>query len=97
MPAEVSAAWDRLRAYLTEEDPRLAFWAEWYRRMLDCEPMGWAMQEEIALIPDDDWQVGPDRIAERRRSLIDTLTKRRGYRAVPLLFPDRSGKRSGGG
>ncbi|MEL6235625.1 MAG: hypothetical protein AAFR46_14570 [Pseudomonadota bacterium] len=65
MPAGLQVGWARLRTYLTETDPRMRFWAEWYQRMLDGDPMDWAMQEEIALLPDQDWDAGPDRIAER--------------------------------
>ncbi|MEM9048552.1 MAG: hypothetical protein AAGC92_07500 [Pseudomonadota bacterium] len=65
MPARLQTDWARLKTYLTETDPRMRFWAEWYQRMLDGDPMDWAMQEEIALLPEEDWQAGPDRIAER--------------------------------
>ncbi|WP_246139388.1 hypothetical protein [Falsiphaeobacter marinintestinus] len=40
-----------------------AFWAEWYQGMLTGNPMDWALQREVALIPPEDWDQGPEHIA----------------------------------
>ncbi len=40
-----------------------AFWADWYQGMLTGRPMDWALQREVALIPPEDWDKGPEHIA----------------------------------
>jgi len=40
-----------------------SFWREWYQGFLDGKPLDWELQKEIALIPDADWEKGPEWIA----------------------------------
>ncbi|MGP1358072.1 hypothetical protein [Roseicyclus sp.] len=40
-----------------------AFWAEWYARAMAGDPLPWALQEKIALIPDAIWKAGPEAVA----------------------------------
>ena len=42
-----------------------SFWARWYRGVLEGNPLDWDLQEAVALIPDEDWNAGPARVAER--------------------------------
>ena len=48
---------------LAEEmgDPN-SFWHRWYLAMKRGEPMDWALQREVALIPDAIWQAGPKKV-----------------------------------
>lgn len=45
-------------------DPPLRFWGRWYEGFLTGEPLDWRLQEKIALIPEEDWAAGLDRIAK---------------------------------
>jgi len=40
------------------------FWAEWYDRAMAGDPLPWDLQEQIALIPDEIWEAGPEAVAE---------------------------------
>jgi hypothetical protein len=47
------------------------FWAEWYRRAMAGDPLPWDLQVQIALIPNDIWEAGPDAVAaeiEKRKT-----------------------------
>ncbi|WP_143037610.1 hypothetical protein [Allgaiera indica] len=39
------------------------FWRAWYQGYLDGQPLDWEFQNQVALIPDEDWKKGPDHIA----------------------------------
>ncbi|OAN70775.1 hypothetical protein A8B78_04810 [Jannaschia sp. EhC01] len=41
-----------------------AFWAEWYARAMAGDPLNWKLQEQIALIPNEIWEAGPEAVAE---------------------------------
>ena len=41
-----------------------AFWRDWYQGFLDGKPLDWELQRRVALIPDADWEQGPEHIAE---------------------------------
>jgi len=49
-----------------------AFWKEWYQGFLDGKPMDWDLQYQVALIPDVDWEKGPEHIAR----IIDEIRAR---------------------
>lgn len=57
-----------LRKFLAS-DPVWGFWARWYDGMLKGEPLPWDLQQAVALIPDEDWAEGPERIAEKIREI----------------------------
>lgn len=40
-----------------------SFWREWYQGFLDGKPMDWELQRRVAMIPDEDWEKGPEHIA----------------------------------
>ena len=47
-----------------DADPETwGFWRRWYDGMLAGEPLPWDLQEQVALIPDDIWQAGPEAVA----------------------------------
>ena len=45
--------------------PEYAFWREWYDGLLTGKPLDWELQRRVAVIPDADWEQGPEHIAER--------------------------------
>ena len=49
-----------------------SFWRDWYQGFLDGKPLDWDLQRRVALIPDDDWEKGPEHIAE----LIEEIRER---------------------
>jgi hypothetical protein len=40
-----------------------SFWRDWYQGFLDGKPLDWELQHRVALIPDQDWEQGPEHIA----------------------------------
>lgn len=54
---------ETLHAYFTQSP--YSFWREWYQGFLDGKPLDWELQRRVALIPDDDWEKGPEHIAEK--------------------------------
>lgn len=49
---------------LLETDPRFDFFARWYDGMFRGAPLDWRLQEQVALIPEETWEAGPDAVAE---------------------------------
>lgn len=45
--------------------PTWSFWREWYQGFLDGKPLDWELQRRVALIPDEDWEQGPEHIARK--------------------------------
>ncbi len=43
--------------------PEWSFWRDWYQGFLVGKPLDWGLQKEIALIPDEEWDKGPENIA----------------------------------
>jgi hypothetical protein len=39
------------------------FWAKWYDRAIAGDPLPWDLQEQIALIPNEIWEAGPEAVA----------------------------------
>ncbi|PWR03263.1 hypothetical protein DKT77_07295 [Meridianimarinicoccus roseus] len=54
-----------LLRFLDADPAKWDFWARWYRGMFDGQPMDWALQRDVALIPDGVWQAGPAEVAKR--------------------------------
>lgn len=63
MPKGVQKAFSKLLAFWDADPETWGFWREWYQGMLDGQPMGWELQKRVALIPDEDWEKGPEHIA----------------------------------
>ncbi|SHK14858.1 hypothetical protein SAMN05444000_12029 [Shimia gijangensis] len=40
------------------------FWRDWYQGMTIGKPLDWELQRRVALIPDEDWEQGPEHIAK---------------------------------
>ncbi len=49
---------------LTASGDQWRFWRDWYQGFLDGKPLDWELQRRVALIPDEDWEKGPEHIAE---------------------------------
>lgn len=50
-------------ADLPAENAHFTFWRDWYQGFLDGKPLDWELQRRVALIPDNDWEKGPEHIA----------------------------------
>ena len=48
-----------------------------YWRMLEGRPLPWELQQRVALIDDDEWAKGPERVGEVSRGLENSDTVRR--------------------
>lgn len=64
-PEGVDEARAALLRFLDADPAKWDFWARWYRGMFDGQPMDWALQRAVALIPDDVWDAGPEAVAKR--------------------------------
>ncbi|WP_432450475.1 hypothetical protein [Aliiroseovarius marinus] len=42
-----------------------SYWVTLYQGFLDGKPLDWELQRRVALIPDKDWEKGPEHIAEK--------------------------------
>ncbi len=66
VPTKAEAQLDAIWAYT--EDSGLGeafqFWRAWYDGVLRGRPMNWALQRDVALIPEGEWQKGAGHIAE---------------------------------
>ncbi|UWQ01106.1 hypothetical protein K3X44_11455 [Aliiroseovarius crassostreae] len=50
---------------LLTTDPHWSFWRDWYQGFLKGKPLDWELQRRVALIPDEDWEKGPEHIARK--------------------------------
>jgi hypothetical protein len=51
------------------------FWVRWWDGVIAGKPLDWELQKQVALIPDDDWQKGPEHIASLIRQIEAGFTK----------------------
>lgn len=65
LPEGLRYGLERLCAFWDAQPEAWRFWREWYQGMLDGQPMDWELQKRVALIPDADWEKGPEHIARR--------------------------------
>ena len=64
LPA-IEENWLKARASFAEDPGKAwAFWTRWWDAVLAGAPLDWALQHDIALIPDAVWQAGPGPVAE---------------------------------
>ena len=55
--------WDRLIQNQVGSREIYSFWRRWYEGFLNGDPLPWDLQEQIALIPDETWEAGPEAVA----------------------------------
>ena len=60
------------------------FWREWYQGFLDGKPLDWELQRRVALIPDADWEKGPEHIA----GIIEKIRLQFKTQTTPALVRD---------
>lgn len=62
-PKELVDDWTSLKGtWESIGGPVWTFWIGWYENALEGRPQDWALLRDIALIPAEDWQGGPDRV-----------------------------------
>ena len=69
MPEGLLKNWARFETFTGSAPEVWAFWLRWYEGMLKGQPLDWDLQEKVALIPDEDWEKGPEHIAEKIREI----------------------------
>jgi hypothetical protein len=73
-PESIADAWARTREeWAKAGGPVWAFWTQFYENALLGRPQDWPLLHDIALIPAEDWQGGPDRV----HPIIEGMLKRR--------------------
>ena len=74
VPDKIAKAWEWTRADWAEAGgPVWAFWTQFYENALAGRLQDWPLLHDIALIPAEDWQGGPDRV----HPIIEGMLKRR--------------------
>ncbi|WP_428548662.1 hypothetical protein [Profundibacter sp.] len=69
------AEWEKVRGSASKD---WSFWINWYQDALEGREPDWDMLEEIALIPDEDWQKGPEHINnEVIAGIVEKYAKKR--------------------
>ncbi|MCK0139649.1 hypothetical protein [Aliiroseovarius sp. F47248L] len=83
---------------IIEQGDEWSFWRDWYQGFLDGKPLDWELQRRVALIPDEEWEKGPEHIAEKIEEIktawlaekaplaekIEFNTETQKFRSVPL-------------
>jgi hypothetical protein len=84
VPEGLTDALDTLRAFWDADPDTWGFWRRWYDGMLAGQPLPWDLQEQVALIPDDIWEAGPEAVAREIAKIearFDALTAAREAKA----------------
>ena len=80
VPDGIAEAWERTRAVWAKAGgPVWAFWTRFYENALAGRPQDWPLLHDIALIPKEDWQGGPDRV----HPVIEAMLLERAVKATP--------------
>ena len=73
-PGTINEDWSRTHVNWTEAGGLVwAFWTQFYENALAGRPQDWPLLRDIALIPAEDWQGGPERV----HPIIEGMLKRR--------------------
>ena len=71
-------------------DPTLwDFWQRWWNGVKSGNQLDWALQEQVALIPDDIWQSGPGPVAAAIAEIEDRHLRTKAAIRLPLDSGDR--------
>ncbi|MDU9004008.1 hypothetical protein [Sedimentitalea todarodis] len=89
MPIGLSGLWNDMKISMQAAPEKWAFWLEWYRAILDGNPLDWALTQRIALdLTEEQWDAGPQIVARRIREIQRTF-----YTSIgPQLVQTESGK-----
>ncbi|WP_238365811.1 hypothetical protein [Mesobacterium pallidum] len=60
---------------LLDTDPAFAFFARWYRGMVEGKPLPWDLQERVALIDPKIWEQGPEAVAAEIEKIVPEWRK----------------------
>jgi len=72
--------------------PEWQFWRDWYQGFLDGKPLDWDLQREVALIPDKDWDKGPEHIAQKIEDIKAEILTDIAPLAEDMSFNEQTGK-----
>ncbi len=72
-----------------------SFWRDWYQGFLDGKPLDWELQRRVALIPDADWEKGPEHIAGLIEQIREPFVLRERIAELETLLPERATSRLG--
>ncbi|MEM1432410.1 MAG: hypothetical protein AAGG09_23375 [Pseudomonadota bacterium] len=64
-PEAIVPALEDLQTFWETAPAAWSFWRRWYNGMLRGEPLPWDLQEQVALLPDEIWEAGPEAVAGR--------------------------------
>lgn len=91
-PDTIIAAQTQLNRFFDSELSIWSFWREWYQGFLDGKPLDWELQRRVALIPDEDWEKGPGRIAEKIAEIKARFLAEKAPLAETVEFNDDTAK-----
>ena len=57
------------KVWASDPNENWDFWTRWWDGLVAGQPLDWALQEKVALIPDDIWQQGPAAVARAIREI----------------------------
>lgn len=63
-----------LSLWASDQNDTWNFWTRWWDGLVAGRPLDWALQEKVALIPDDIWQQGPAAVARAIRDIEEAMT-----------------------
>jgi len=71
------------------------FWRDWYQGFLDGKPLDWELQRRVALIPDADWEKGPEHIARLIEEIREPFILKERIAELEAILPERGTSRLG--
>jgi hypothetical protein len=81
-PNPLETQWQATRTEWQAPNSPYRFWLRWYEAALQGHHLNLDLEQDIALIPDQDWKKGPDHIA----TLIDALEERHDLKAQVIAL-----------
>ncbi|UWQ07346.1 hypothetical protein [Aliiroseovarius crassostreae] len=93
-PLEQGRVWQASELFApfnSEHKGAFKFWEEWYQGFLDGNPLDWELQRRVALIPDEDWEKGPEHIARKIEEIKAEYLAEKLPLAEDLAFDQNTG------
>lgn len=75
LPEDVATHWKTMRDERSKEPKVWRFWIDWYEGLLEGRTPDWELWREVALIPNDVWEEGPEAVAEAIEGIKRRLVK----------------------